>query len=199
MVRAQASAPSLAVSSVTVLARAASPVSDHDGDASQSRSAITVELLEGRDQERPGGRRFGALVHAILASIDLNAGAGEVERDAVLQQRMVDATTVERDAAVTAVTRALYHPVLRAAATATQVRRETPVFLTLEDGSLAEGVVDLAFREAREGFEGWTVVDFKTDGEFSAEAERYRQQVALYVRAVQAATGLPARGLLLVI
>jgi ATP-dependent helicase/nuclease subunit A len=199
MVRAQASRPSLAVSSVTNLASAASPVSDDHGDASAPGSAVTVELLEGRDQERPGGRRFGALVHAILASIDLNARAGQVERVAVLQQRMVDATTVERDAAVTAVTRALCHPVLRAAAKATQVRRETPVFLTLEDGSLAEGVVDLAFREARNGFEGWTVVDFKTDGEFSAEAERYRRQVALYARAVQAATGLPTRGLLLVI
>jgi ATP-dependent exoDNAse (exonuclease V) beta subunit len=135
----------------------------------------------------------------MLASIDLNAGPGQVERVAVLQQRMVDATSAEREAAVIAVTRALCHPVLRAAAAATQVRRETPVFLTLEDGSLAEGVVDLAFREAQDGFEGWTVVDFKTDGEFAAEAARYRRQVALYAHAVQAATSLPTRGLLLVI
>ena len=67
--------------------------------------------------------------------------------------------------------------------------------LRLADGSLAEGVVDLAFREAR----GWTVVDFKTDREISARRHEYARQLALYARAISAATGEPARAVLLVV
>jgi ATP-dependent helicase/nuclease subunit A len=47
------------------------------------------------------------------------------------------------------------------------LRRETPVLLTLDDGSLVEGVVDLTFREDTPDFIGWTVLDFKTDREFA--------------------------------
>jgi len=60
-------------------------------------------------------------------------------------------------------------------------------------------VIDLAFREQSADFNGWTVVDFKTDQEFSTESAHYMTQVSLYARAVQAATGLPARGIILVI
>jgi ATP-dependent exoDNAse (exonuclease V) beta subunit len=67
------------------------------------------------------------------------------------------------------------------------------VALRLEDGTIAEGVVDLAFRD--DG--GWTVVDFKTDFEIEGRLEDYRAQVGLYARAVAAATGLPARAVLL--
>ena len=41
--------------------------------------------------------------------------------------------------------------------------------------------------------------DFKTDQEFSVATSHYIAQVGLYVRAVQAATGLPARGIILVV
>ena len=60
-------------------------------------------------------------------------------------------------------------------------------------------MVDLAFRETTGGFPGWTVVDFKTDQEFSGETPRYIRQVKLYADAVRAATALPVRGLILVI
>ena len=118
-----------------------------------------------------------------------------------LQQRLFDATPEELEAAILTVVAALQNPVLRRAAAAGKesLRRETPVLLTLEDGTLAEGVVDLAFRDTAEGFNGWTVVDFKTDQEFTAEAARYTRQVELYAQAVRAATGLPVRGLILVI
>ena len=53
------------------------------------------------------------------------------------------------------------------------------------DGSLVEGVLDLAFEEAG----GWTVVDFKTDAEIGAELGRYRRQVGLYASVVATATG----------
>src|SRR5262249_27256215 len=120
---------------------------------------------------------------------------------AALQQRLFGATPEEVEAAIAIVTNALEHPVLRRAAAAGRegLRRETPVLLTLEDGTLAEGVIDLAFHEIMEDFSGWTVVDFKTDQAFAAETARYTRQVKLYAQAVRAATGLPARGLVLVI
>jgi ATP-dependent exoDNAse (exonuclease V) beta subunit len=60
-------------------------------------------------------------------------------------------------------------------------------------------VLDLAFREQTSDFDGWSVVDFKTDQEFSSAPSRYIAQVDLYVRAVQAATDLLARGIILVL
>jgi ATP-dependent helicase/nuclease subunit A len=103
---------------------------------------------------------------------------------------MHDATKDEIDAAITAAGAALLHPVLRRAARAGKgvLRRETPVLLKLGDGTLAEGVLDLVFREADADFDGWTVVDFKTDREFSTTSGHYLAQVRLYAHAVAAAT-----------
>jgi ATP-dependent exoDNAse (exonuclease V) beta subunit len=97
--------------------------------------------------------------------------------------------------------RVLEHPILRRAAGAQHgnLRRETPVILTLDDGCLIEGVIDLAFREDKLEFAGWTVVDFKTDQEFEGLSDRYIAQVRIYAKAVRAATSLPARGVLLVV
>ena len=75
--------------------------------------------------------------------------------------------------------------------------RETPVLLPLGDGSPAESVLDLAFREADADFDGWTVVDFKTDVELGAREPEYRRQVALYADAIARATSRPARAVLL--
>jgi ATP-dependent exoDNAse (exonuclease V) beta subunit len=72
-------------------------------------------------------------------------------------------------------------------------RRETPVTLSLDDGALLEGVVDLAFEEE----EGWTVVDYKTDREIAEAGARYRKQVTLYAEAISRATGRNATGVLL--
>ena len=64
----------------------------------------------------------------------------------------------------------------------------------LEDGSLIEGVVDLAFRDDTPDFSGWTVVDFKTDREFAMASDRYKAQVATYAGAIQTATGMRFAG-----
>ena len=81
-----------------------------------------------------------------------------------------------------------------AAATRGQARRECPVTVTGPDGSLLEGVVDLAFEE--DG--AWMVVDFKTDRELSqASIEQYSRQAGLYAAAIARATGRPARACLL--
>jgi ATP-dependent helicase/nuclease subunit A len=114
---------------------------------------------------------------------------------------MLNATEDEIEAAVGAVTTALRQPVLRRAAAVgkANVRRETPVMLTLEDRTIAEGVVDLAFHETEGRFLGGTVIDFKTDQEFAGESACDTRQVAVYAEAVRAATGLSARGVILVI
>ena len=77
---------------------------------------------------------------------------------------------------------------MRAAAART-CYREMPLLLKLEDGTLVEGRVDLAFRDEA----GWVVVEFKTD---SADQLRYRRQLQLYAAALRQATGLPVKGVL---
>lgn len=147
------------------------------------------------DPNRPSGPRFGSLVHALLAAAPLDRPAG-VPQMAALHGRILGATEPEVEAASAAASSALGHPLLeraRAAMARGECRREAPVAGRDEDGTLIEGVVDLAFREAA----GWTVVDFKTDQELDAELDRYRQQVALYAELIARATGEPATPLLL--
>jgi ATP-dependent exoDNAse (exonuclease V) beta subunit len=141
-------------------------------------------------------------VHAILAAIDFEADSAQIASVAATLGRTFDAPIEEVQAAATTVAAALRHPVLRGAAAAAvkgEVRRETPVLFAMPDRTLAEGVLDLAFREERQAFAGWTVVDFKTDQEFAPQSERYIRQVGLYATAVEAATRLAARGVLLIL
>jgi ATP-dependent exoDNAse (exonuclease V) beta subunit len=207
---ARGSVPSLTVQTMTALARSGgSPLLEQtDDEERQPTSApvlvapdVQIEIAVRPQGKRIGGRRFGALVHAMLATVELDGDAAHIRSAATLQQRMFNATQEEIDAAIQVVTAALQRPILRrAAATGEEnIRRETPLLLRLADGTLAEGVVDFAFRETREGLPEWTVVDFKTDQEFSSEAVRYVRQVKLYVEAVRAATGLPAKGIILVV
>jgi ATP-dependent exoDNAse (exonuclease V) beta subunit len=63
-----------------------------------------------------------------------------------------------------------------------------------DDGTIVEGIVDLAFFEKDVG---WTVIDFKTDLDFGQRRDAYARQVAVYARAVAEATGAPAKGALL--
>jgi ATP-dependent helicase/nuclease subunit A len=147
---------------------------------------------------RPHGKRFGMLVHAILSLADLDADRTGVEAISELQGRMLGATPKEMTAATETVVRALEHPLLRRAAAAQRegrCRRETPVAMQLEDGTLVEGKVDLAFRD--DATAGWTVVDFKTDFEIAGKLEEYRNQVRLYTEAISRATTLEASGILL--
>ncbi len=72
-------------------------------------------------------------------------------------------------------------------------RRETPVTIKLADGTLVEGVLDLAFS----GKDGWTVVDFKTDRELDKELDHYKRQVRLYLSSIEHVTGQPCAGILM--
>ncbi len=190
--------PSLRVAAVTALA-ATGP------EAGEALPDVRVEEVAAVRDGRPGGVRFGSLVHAVLASVSLGDAASGVRAIAEGQGRVLGATAAEVGAAAEAAVVALAHPLLRRAAAAADhggLRRETPVALRLPDGSLAEGVVDLAFREpadAERGEGGWIVVDFKTDRELETRRGEYARQVALYAEAVASATGEPARPVLLVV
>ena len=137
---------------------------------------------------RPAGPRFGTLVHAALATVALDATAAQIDESVSLQARILGAPPDEARAATALVAAALAHPLMaraREAWHAGRCRRETPVTWRQPDGSLIEGVVDLAFEDG----EGWTVVDFKTDTEIAAGLAAYRRQVALYASTIARATG----------
>jgi ATP-dependent exoDNAse (exonuclease V) beta subunit len=72
------------------------------------------------------------------------------------------------------------------------VRREVAVAQVLDDGTLAEGIIDLAYLSDT----GWVIVDFKTDETVDARGS-YATQLYRYVEAVKRATGLEASGVLL--
>jgi ATP-dependent helicase/nuclease subunit A len=115
---------------------------------------------------------------------------------ALAQAQMLGLSGEHAAAAAAVAASVLAHELLaraRRAAERGTCRRETPITTTLADGTLIEGVVDLAFEENG----AWTVVDYKTDREIAASGEeRYRRQVALYASAIAQATAAPASGIL---
>jgi ATP-dependent exoDNAse (exonuclease V) beta subunit len=153
--------------------------------------------------ERPGGRRFGRLVHALLSDVPLDSGEGDPRRpDAGLDEladvhaRVLGADAAEVAAAREVVARTLAHPVMQSAARASRSNgcyREVPVTLRLDDSTLVEGHVDLAFDDG----DGFVVIDFKTDREVDGALDRYRRQVQIYAAAIARAMGRPARGVLM--
>lgn len=189
---ATSSKPSLSVQTVTQRALAGGKPSH----------AVSVEVMKRSAADRPGGSRFGTLVHAVLAAIDLDGDTDSIRASAALCGRLVGATDEEVEAAVVLVGSAVQHPILRRAAESGRaggLRRETPMLIKLPDESLVEGVIDLAFREETPEFSGWTIVDFKTDREFAGSTDRYVAQVQLYSDAVAKATSASVRGIVLVL
>ncbi|MDB4941011.1 MAG: ATP-dependent nuclease, subunit [Labilithrix sp.] len=184
-VRASA-APSLRVRTVTDEKNAAvtsAPAAD-----------VTLASTDLARHARPHGKRFGILVHAMLATVPLEGDASAVADAARIQARILGASEDEAAAARDVVGAALEHPLLVRARRAERVERETPLMMEAADGAIIEGVVDLAFLEAGAG---WTVVDFKTDLELAARQDDYVRQIDAYARAIAAATGQPAKGALL--
>jgi ATP-dependent helicase/nuclease subunit A len=177
----------------TVTSAAATPTAE-------SAEPIDVEVVVSDREGRPRGRRFGALIHGVLAIVNLEADTDGIRAMVHAQSALLGAPAEEWEAAVQAVERALRHPVMRRASNAREsVRREVPVALPLSANRILEGVLDLAFREEVDGRSQWTVVDFKTDQEFGTRRAVYEKQVRLYTQAVHAATGEAARGVILVV
>jgi ATP-dependent exoDNAse (exonuclease V) beta subunit len=167
--------------------------------AMESRS-VRIVKIDRRDQvQRPRGAGFGSLVHAVLAQAPFDAPRQVIENVCEIEARMLGMSEDEAAAAATVAERVLAHDLIARAQAADVVgrcRRETPVTCTLPDGTMVEGVVDLAFEDGGR----WVVVDYKTDRELAALGEdRYRLQVALYAMAIARATGAPCDGVLLVV
>jgi hypothetical protein len=155
---------------------------------------VTVERTSDSRQGRPRGKAFGVLVHAVLASVALDAGDDAVACVARAEGRVLGADNEAVACATRAAIAALAHPVLREAAK-NEHRRESPVSFREEDGSLVVGTLDLAYRD--DG--GWVVVDFKTDAEVEPRRAHYEAQVRAYALAVSRATGETARCVLLLV
>jgi ATP-dependent helicase/nuclease subunit A len=147
-------------------------------------------------RERAGGAAFGALVHAVLAQAPFDASNDQLRALAEVEGRLLGIDDETAAAAALVVQRVFQHDLMiraRRADARGNCRRETPVTVTLEDGTTVEGIVDLAFEEDGR----WQVVDYKTDRDLAARGEEhYRRQVAMYTAAVRKATGQTAAGVL---
>ncbi|MGH9142757.1 MAG: PD-(D/E)XK nuclease family protein, partial [Vicinamibacterales bacterium] len=161
-----------------------------------SDTVVVVGAGRSGEEARSGGIGFGLLVHGLLAQVPFGADRAALDDLAAIEARVLGLGADEAAAAAVVVERLLTHELLlraRAADARGACRRETPITCTMPDGTLVEGIVDLAFEENG----AWTVVDYKTDRELAATGEdRYRRQVALYASAIGQATGQPASGIL---
>jgi ATP-dependent exoDNAse (exonuclease V) beta subunit len=157
---------------------------------------VAVEPIAGAPARRPGGTRFGTLVHAVLADMPLDEEEAPVGRLAEIHGRVLGASADEVAAAEAIGRQVLRHPLIRDAARASaegQCYRETPVTLRLSDSRIVEGNVDLAFVAN----DAVVVIDFKTDRELEVDLDRYRRQVQVYAAAIGTALNRPARGVLM--
>jgi ATP-dependent exoDNAse (exonuclease V) beta subunit len=183
---AAASAPTLVVQRVTQRT---------DAPSGASVPAMQTVRIEGA-RLRPRGRRFGTLVHSVLATAPVDADRATLEAIASSHGRLAGASEEEIAAAAGCVAAALEHPLfdrVRAAAGAGRCRREVPVIYRDDAGVILEGVIDLAIEER----DGWTIVDFKTDDPSAADGGRYGRQLAHYMTAVARASGRTVTGMLL--
>ena len=197
---AAASRPSVEVLTATEWAAASDDAARprHSSTEASDGGTVRVDVIDAAEGEvRPGGVRFGTLVHAVLAAVPLGPANDEaMTRLAEAHGRVLGATDDEIASAAGVVRRVLQHPVLAGAARAAaqdRCYRETPVTLRLESGALVEGNVDLAYVEHDE----IVVVDFKTDRELEGAVETYRRQVQVYAAAIGAALKRPARAVLM--
>ena len=199
------SVPSAVISTATELVGKGRPALSElpsEPASTEASRRVVIEDAAQLSEPRPSGRRFGTLVHALLATLPLNAGATEAGELASLHAKLFAAPDAERAAAAAIGATLVKHPrwqAARAAAAAgRRVWREAPVSLCIdgEPGApptIVDGQVDLAY----ETDAGWVVIDFKTDIEIASAQDEYQQQVGLYAEAVSKATGQPAMGVLL--
>jgi ATP-dependent helicase/nuclease subunit A len=162
-----------------------------DGDVTVIDVTTPAEQRAG-----PGGAAFGTLVHAVLARSPFGATRETFDSIAAVEATILGLSAVDAALAAKRAARVFSHDLLQRAGRAAardRCRREAPVTLTLADGTLIEGVVDLAFEENG----GWVAVDYKTDRELAGAEQHYRRQVALYASALAAATGAPVVAVLI--
>jgi ATP-dependent exoDNAse (exonuclease V) beta subunit len=143
--------------------------------------SVTLPVAPGR----PAGRKFGRVVHDILQHAN---SPDDVAALADIWGRRHAATDLDCTAAAEASRQALEY-IARSMPAGAERHRELPVMVRLEDGTLVDGRIDFAWCSGNL----WTVVDYKTD----RREKRNVAQVQLYALALQRATKIPARGLVL--
>jgi len=156
---------------------------------------VAIEATAATRHARPHGKRFGILVHAVLATVALDADASAIADAARIRAASQRLPTTRSPPRVTRGRRARASSP-RARACGIARRREAALMLLEPDGTIVEGVVDLAFYEAGAG---WTVVDFKTDVEWACEETRMPAKSTRTRARFATATGEPARGALLAV
>ncbi len=150
----------------------------------QPEARAPVESLTVSPRVRSvGGKRFGTLVHGVLAYVALDADKSVVEAFAQSLGGLCDATPEEIEEAAFVVQRVLTSEVFDRARKAVRVHRELPVTYVEADGTIIDGIIDLALELEN----SVAVYDFKTDDEnklTSEHRERYEAQVTLYANAL---------------
>ncbi len=183
--RAAGGVPSLRVRTTTEWAAASEA-------PPRSIEVVTLDAGEGST-----GARYGSLVHAVLATVPLDADRRAIQAIVETQSRILGAAADESRSAAAVVAAVLGHPLfdeVREAARSGRCLREAPVTLTLGD-ELIEGTVDLAF-----DVNGCTtVIDFKTDRVEGDRLARYQRQVGLYADAIARVTNGPVRAVLMMV
>ena len=162
-------------------------ITEVEGLPDGMESDVEIIRLESSAQARRlrRGRKYGDLVHALLAQAEYPANRAGIEALATVHEIGSKMTAGEREAAIEVAVRTFSHPLVTAAFASERVHREFPV--TYEtNGELYEGVIDLTW------FDGmrWNVLDYKTG---PGDEPRYRRQVTIYGEALRKVTGAPAR------
>ncbi|MEY2420573.1 MAG: ATP-dependent helicase/nuclease subunit [Acidimicrobiaceae bacterium] len=135
---------------------------------------------------RRGGTALGRAVHAVLATVDFDdpQNLGALSASQAYAEGIVDVADVERRALA-----ALEAPVVLAARAARRRWRELYVSAPVGNrGRLIEGYIDLLFEDERGAL---VLVDYKTDADLEAAADRYRLQAATYALALHTTLGRP--------
>lgn len=147
---------------------------------------VTLVTLE-HPPGRPGGKRFGSLVHDILRDVALDASPDRVLELARLHSRILGAPEEELQSAAATVLKVLAHDLIARARRSERMHREWP--LLWRDGErIVEGVIDLAFLEESV----WRVIDFKTDEQVLPRLKEYETQLRWYALALAKLTGFGA-------
>jgi ATP-dependent helicase/nuclease subunit A len=155
------------------------------GNAAEAEGIAVETITLPPEPGRPAGRRFGRVVHDILQRAD------RLEEVAALARILGHRHGVsEADCeAAAAAARAALERIAELVPKGARRLRETPLLVRLKDGTLVDGRIDFAWSDGSQ----WTVVEYKTD---RREGRRVGQ-LQLYALALQRATGLPTRGIVL--
>ena len=180
------------VSATAVAAAAAAAAAPPPDEQEEDRDPDAAVAVRRRGR---AGSAVGRAVHAVLQLLD-----GDLARldDLAAQQAHLESVPDAAGTVAALVRSALRAPSVRAAGVAARSWRELYVAAPVGDQAV-EGYVDLLYETA----DGLVLVDYKTDAvagpsDVDAKVARYRHQIAAYVLALEASTGLTVTAAFLV-